>query len=169
MVLARLLKASSLGDAMDIRHVLEAYNQERLDDARAVCLLSEEGFGGERSVRFAYKAQLFVIRRLHKVLGRLAPKVRWRSVGHRSNTGYLVCMYTYIHLELRLERLVKNIRFALVCLDGCGGFVTFRAISKYVERDIEHFAALSYVDGSCMGLPGTQRLVPQVIQRRLLK
>lgn len=64
------------GQPTDIPTVLQAYNDRRLDNAHAVCELSEEGMGGGRSMRPAFMAQLFVVVFLNKTLGRLFPKVR---------------------------------------------------------------------------------------------
>lgn len=89
-VLARLLKTSSPGDPIDISNVLKTYNRERLEDARAACLLSERGMGGQRSVRLAFMAQLLLLVFLNKTLGRFAPKVRSvsRTCTTRDTTHY---------------------------------------------------------------------------------
>lgn len=62
-------------ESIDIQTVLEAYNERRLEDVRAVCELSEEGMGGSRSMRPTYIAQILLVTLLNKTLGRFAPKV----------------------------------------------------------------------------------------------
>lgn len=81
-MLANVLKSAAEAKPatapVDIPKVLNTYNQQRFEDARAVCLLSEEALGGGRSMRPAFAAQLFLTVMLNKTLGLLAPKV-WSS------------------------------------------------------------------------------------------
>ncbi|CAM9316308.1 unnamed protein product [Hapterophycus canaliculatus] len=78
-VLAQVLEAATEGESetrpVDVPKVLDAYNERRFEDARAVCELSEEGMGAGRTMRPAFAAQLFLTVLLNKTLGRLAPKV----------------------------------------------------------------------------------------------
>lgn len=75
LITAAVDAADANGNSIDIPAVLRTYNDRRLEDARAACLLSEEGFGGARSTRPRYMAELATIQILHKTLGRIAPKV----------------------------------------------------------------------------------------------
>lgn len=61
--------------AVDVPKLLEAYNDRRFEDVRAACELSEEAFGGSRTMRPAFAAQLFLMVLLNKTFGLVAPKV----------------------------------------------------------------------------------------------
>lgn len=78
-ILAQLLDSATDGEGLaqtiDVPKVLETYNERRLEDAQAVCTLSEIGMGGSRSMRPAFAMQMLLMVILNKTLGRLAPKV----------------------------------------------------------------------------------------------
>ncbi len=75
-MLCRILDAEE-GEkgCVDVQSVLRTFNELRLPDAHAVCAMSEVGFGGARSTRPAFAAQLMLTMLLNKTLGKLAPEV----------------------------------------------------------------------------------------------
>ncbi|CAM9228175.1 unnamed protein product [Ectocarpus sp. 13 AM-2016] len=80
-VLAQVLESAAEGEAaaaaqdVDVPVALEAFNEQRLQDATAACVLSERGMGGARTVRPMFAARLYLTVLLHKTLGRVAPEM----------------------------------------------------------------------------------------------
>lgn len=80
-MLAQVLDSAAEGEAaaaqgINVPGALEAFNEQRLEDATAACVLSERGMGGARTVRPMFAARLYLTTLLHKTLGRVAPKVK---------------------------------------------------------------------------------------------
>ncbi|CBN77907.1 conserved unknown protein [Ectocarpus siliculosus] len=79
-VLAQVLDSAAEGEAaaaqgIDVPGALEAFNEQRLEDATAACVLSERGMGGARTFRPMFAARLYLTVLLHKTLGRVAPEM----------------------------------------------------------------------------------------------
>ena len=80
-MLAQVLDSAAEGEpvaaqGIDVPGALEAFNEQRWEDATAACVLSERGMGGARSVRPMFAARLYLTGLLHKTLGRVAPEVK---------------------------------------------------------------------------------------------